>query len=179
MHDQYINIRRGQYICAILGAWAMTPWNILDSVESLVIFMDGYTTCLAPVSAILVADYWIVHRQRVSVPDMYRPDDIYKYNRYRNNWRALVAFVVGWLPLLPGFANGVNSNVDVGAGATNLYCLGYFYGFGVSMGVYVLLSKIWPARDTWCTRHRLSALRMSCKGNRGGAMLARINVATR
>lgn len=104
---KYINIRRGQYICAILGAWAMTPWNILVSAESLISFMDGYTIWLAPISGILIADYWIVHRQVLSVPDMYHPQGIYAYNKWGTNWRAAIAFLVGFAPLLPGSANSV------------------------------------------------------------------------
>ena len=26
---RYINIRRGQIICAVLGGWALCPWEIL------------------------------------------------------------------------------------------------------------------------------------------------------
>jgi nucleobase:cation symporter-1, NCS1 family len=29
MYPRYINIRRGQVICAFLGGWALSPWNIL------------------------------------------------------------------------------------------------------------------------------------------------------
>ncbi len=29
LFPQYINIRRGQIICAILGGWALCPWEIL------------------------------------------------------------------------------------------------------------------------------------------------------
>lgn len=29
MYPRYINIRRGQVICAILGGWALCPWKIL------------------------------------------------------------------------------------------------------------------------------------------------------
>ena len=103
----YINIRRGQFICAVVGAWAMTPWNILVSAESLINFMSGYTIWLAPISGILIADYWFVHKQVLSVPDMYRPDGIYAYNRFGTNWRAVVAFFIGFVPLLPGFAKSV------------------------------------------------------------------------
>lgn len=90
----------------------MTPWNILVSAESLINFMSGYTIWLAPISGILIADYWIVHRQVVSVPDMYRPDGIYAYNKYGTNWRAVVAFVVGFAPLLPGFAKSVSAPIQ-------------------------------------------------------------------
>ena len=29
LFPQYINIRRGQVLCAILGGWALCPWEIL------------------------------------------------------------------------------------------------------------------------------------------------------
>lgn len=59
-------------------------------------------------SAILIADYWVVHKQVVSVKNMYLPNGIYKYNKYGVNWRAAVSFVVGFTPLLPGFAHTVS-----------------------------------------------------------------------
>ena len=86
----------------------MTPWNILASAEALLNFMDGYTIWLAPISGILLADYWIVHKQVLSVEDMYHPEGIYRYNKWGMNWRAAVAFVVGFGPLLPGFAASVS-----------------------------------------------------------------------
>ncbi|KAH7346673.1 allantoin permease [Rhexocercosporidium sp. MPI-PUGE-AT-0058] len=139
---KYINIRRGQFICAVIGDWAMTPWNILVSAESLINFMSGYTIWLAPISGIMIADYWIVHKQVLSVPDMYRPHGIYAYNKYGTNWRAVFAFFVGF----------VNPNVDIGDGPTNFYYLGYFYGFGVSAGLHILLSKVFPAKETMLHR---------------------------
>lgn len=39
----YINLRRGSYLIAFVGAWVLTPWNILSSAEALLDFMDGYT----------------------------------------------------------------------------------------------------------------------------------------
>lgn len=125
----------------------MTPWNILESAETLVNFMDGYTIWLAPISGILIADYWIVHRQSYSVPNMYSPEGIYRYNKWGTNWRAVIAFVVGWVPLLPGFANSV-SGVKVAAGTVDFFYLGYFYGFLVSGGLHVLLSWMFPAKET-------------------------------
>lgn len=43
MFPAYINLRRGSYLIAFIGAWALTPWNILSSAEALVNFMSGYT----------------------------------------------------------------------------------------------------------------------------------------
>lgn len=70
--------------------------------------MDGYTIWLAPITGILLADYYLVHHQQYDVLEMYDPDGCYRYNQYGTNWRALVAFVVSWVPLTPGFAHAVS-----------------------------------------------------------------------
>ena len=48
--SQFINIRRGQVICAILGGWALCPWDILASAPKFLSFMSGYTVFLGPFS---------------------------------------------------------------------------------------------------------------------------------
>jgi nucleobase:cation symporter-1, NCS1 family len=43
MYPRYINIRRGQVICAFLGGWALCPWKILArfvSLPSLAVHQD-------------------------------------------------------------------------------------------------------------------------------------------
>lgn len=146
LFPRWINLRRGQYICAVVGA-CMTPWNILRSAESLLNFMGGYSIFLAPISSILISDYWLVHRTRVSVPDMYRPDAMYAYERWGTNWRAAVAYAVGFVPVLPGFAAALSPGSAISAGASHLYAIGYAYGFFSSMAVYLLLNRLFPARS--------------------------------
>lgn len=44
--------------------------------------------------------------------ELYRPGGIYMYgNKYGTNWRAAVAFNIGWIPLLPGFAQSVSPQI--------------------------------------------------------------------
>jgi cytosine/uracil/thiamine/allantoin permease len=62
---------------------------------------------LAPITGILLADYWVVHKQAYDVEAMYDPSGRYRYNQYGTNWRAVVAWFVAWIPLTPGFASGV------------------------------------------------------------------------
>ncbi|KAF2770533.1 NCS1 nucleoside transporter family [Teratosphaeria nubilosa] len=144
MFPRYINLRRGSYLIAFIGAWALTPWNILASASALLNFMDGYTIWLAPIAGILLADYWFVHRRSYNVSALYRPDARYRYNRCGTNWRAVLAFVVGWAPLLPGFAQAVSDTFSLADGLAHLYDLGYLYGFFVSGVVYWLLSLAFP-----------------------------------
>jgi NCS1 family nucleobase:cation symporter-1 len=51
LFPSYINIRRGQIICAILGGWALCPWEILASAPRFLTFMSGYTVFLGPFAA--------------------------------------------------------------------------------------------------------------------------------
>ncbi|KAK9358988.1 permease for cytosine/purines, uracil, thiamine, allantoin-domain-containing protein [Lipomyces starkeyi] len=39
LFPKYINIRQGQFIAAFLGAWALTPWNILTSAPAFLNFI--------------------------------------------------------------------------------------------------------------------------------------------
>jgi cytosine/uracil/thiamine/allantoin permease len=51
---RYINIRRGQVICAILGGWALCPWEILARCDVLMSnhFPDSWFTCLCIVQRV-------------------------------------------------------------------------------------------------------------------------------
>ena len=53
---KYLNIRRGQVICAIVGGWALAPWEILANAVGFLSFMGGYTVFLGPISGIMIAD---------------------------------------------------------------------------------------------------------------------------
>lgn len=51
LFPRYINIRRGQVICAFIGGWALCPWEILASAPRFLTFMAGYTVFLGPFAA--------------------------------------------------------------------------------------------------------------------------------
>ncbi|KAK9481046.1 permease for cytosine/purines, uracil, thiamine, allantoin-domain-containing protein [Lipomyces japonicus] len=148
MFPKYINIRRGQFIVSILGAWVLTPWNILTSAGAFLSFMSGYTVWLAPICGIMLSDFYFVHKRKYNVWELYKNDGIYSYNKYGINWRAFVAFFCGWVPLLPGFLPTVNSSIHVPVGVKRFYYCGYFYGLFAPMLVYFALCSIWPAKET-------------------------------
>ena len=105
---KYINIRRGQLLAAVIGSWAFVPWKILASAAKFLAFLSGYTIFLGPMTSILITDYYIVRRGKVSVPDMYNFHGIYRYSpKFASNWRAVTAFFIGAIPPLPGFVNNI------------------------------------------------------------------------
>lgn len=86
-----------------------------------------YTVFLGPFAAIMICDYWIVHRGAVDVPAMYDP-----YGRYRYwkgfNWRAVLAIAISVPPNMPGLISSINPKIDVGGGA---YVFNFAWIFGV------------------------------------------------
>ncbi|TFK37657.1 cytosine-purine permease [Crucibulum laeve] len=150
LFPQYINIRRGQVICAVLGGWALCPWEILASAPGFLSFMSGYTVFLGPFAGIMVVDYWIIHQGNVDVPAMYDPRGRY---RYWNgiNWRAAVTLLVSVTPNLPGLINNINPRIGVG-NASLLFNISWLFGFSLAAVVYWSLSTLFPAHETFMDR---------------------------
>ncbi|KAF7316831.1 hypothetical protein HMN09_00416300 [Mycena chlorophos] len=163
---RWINIRRGQVICSLIGGWALCPWLILSSAPGFLTFMSSYTVFLGPFAALMAVDYWIVHRGKVDVPAMYEPHGRY---RYWNgiNWRAAVALLFSVTPSLPGLAASINTSLKVG-NTTELFDIGWLYGVSLVQSVlkkhslrphafqfflagflYWGLSLLFPAKETY------------------------------
>ncbi|KAK7187833.1 hypothetical protein DPSP01_010878 [Paraphaeosphaeria sporulosa] len=150
---KYINLRRGAVLATITAGWIMQPWKIIYSANSLLNFMSGLGCFLAPIAALLGADYWVTHRQRIHVPDLYRSHGIYRYNEWGTNWRAVVAFLVSVTPNLPGLAASVNPSLQKSIGdAQKIYYMFYFYGFTSAFVVYCSLSHFFPPTSTIVSR---------------------------
>ncbi|KAG5641572.1 hypothetical protein DXG03_004698 [Asterophora parasitica] len=147
MFPKYINIRRGQIICAFVGGWALCPWEILASAPGFLSFMSGYTVFLGPFAGIMISDYWLVHRGKVDVPAMYFPHGRY---RYWNgiNWRAAVALLFSVTPTLPGLIADINHKIKVG-NAEHLFDVAWLYGFFSALTIYWALSTAFPAEETY------------------------------
>ncbi|KAI0145283.1 permease for cytosine/purines, uracil, thiamine, allantoin-domain-containing protein [Xylariaceae sp. FL1272] len=143
---KYINIRRGAYITAILSV-IVNPWKLVNTATIFLTVLSSYSIFLGPMTGMMVASYLVVYKKKINVDDLYRGDQssIYWFTG-GINWRAAVAWIIGFAPLLPGFIAAVNTSVSVSDGATNLYQLSYFYGFLASGIIFILLHKIFPAR---------------------------------
>ena len=72
LFPSFINIRRGQLLCAVL-CWALVPWKILASAGSFLNFMSAYAVFLGPIGAILVLDFWWIHDRKYDVLALYQP----------------------------------------------------------------------------------------------------------
>lgn len=150
LFPRYVNIRRGQYIITILFSWAATPWNILSGAPAFLNFMNGYTIFLGPMAGVIIADIYVVHRMKYDIRELYKKDGIYRYNKLGINWRAVIAFLFGMAPQLPGFAVSVTPSIGtLSQSVQRFYSIGYLYNFPAPFVVYSVLSYCFPARETF------------------------------
>ncbi len=107
-------------LAGVVGTVVM-PWLILDNLFT---FLGYYGALLSAVGGIMIADYYVVRRRRVNVPDLYRPDGQFRFAGGVNP-AGMVAWVV--------------------AGALAVWQLEYAYLVGLPVGfaVYLLLMKVW------------------------------------
>lgn len=162
--------RRGAVITTIIAGWAMVPWKIVRphislhlrflvpanllqvySASSLQRFMSGLAAFLAPISAIMACDYWLVKHRAVDVPSLYRRHARYRY-QYGINWRAAVAFLVSIAPNLPGLAAAVNTSIELSDGIKHVWDMYYIWGLSSAFFVYWALNYFWPAEKTIISR---------------------------
>jgi NCS1 family nucleobase:cation symporter-1 len=137
---RWLNIRRGMYLCYIIGL-IIFPWKILQSSTTFLRFLGGYSIFLAPLVGIYITDYFVVRKGNIWVHDLYKAEkDTAYYYHAGLNWRNAVAFTTTVVLLIPGFAAQFGHEVDVGW--ERLYSLGWILGCTISSVLYAGLCMI-------------------------------------
>jgi NCS1 family nucleobase:cation symporter-1 len=137
-----ISYRTGGYITAGI-AILMMPWKILESTQGYVFtWLIGYSALLGPIAGVLIVDYYLIRRTELALDQLYRDDGIYGYTRGWNP-AAVVAFLAGVLPNIPGFLNAAFPEAfpNVGSGLKTVYTYAWFVGIAISAVVYGLMMK--------------------------------------
>ncbi|NLU66158.1 NCS1 family nucleobase:cation symporter-1 [Streptomyces sp. HNM0574] len=92
LFPQKLNFRRAGIVSAVIGL-VILPWNLYNSPVVVNYFLGGLGALLGPLFGVIMADYWLLRKARVNVPDLYTedPDGDYHY-RSGYNPRAVWAF---------------------------------------------------------------------------------------
>jgi NCS1 family nucleobase:cation symporter-1 len=137
----------GGLITAVIGI-AMMPWRLYaDAGAYIFTWLVGYSSLMGAIGGVLIADYWVLRKQRLSAADLFKVDGIYSYSG-GTNYRAVVALVIAIIPVVPGFVRAATTPGGVIADPTvldQLYTYAWFVTFGLSFALYLLLAKR-PAR---------------------------------
>ncbi len=136
-----INFRKGGYITGIIGI-LIFPWKLMaDPSGYIFTWLVGYSSLLGPVGGIMIVDYYIIRKQELYLPDLYRRGQ-YSYSNGFNQ-RAIAALLLGILPNVPGFLVTIKAvSADTfPIWITHLYNYAWFVGFFVSGGLYLLMMQ--------------------------------------
>ncbi len=125
-----IDFARGGIVTGLIGI-AIMPWKLLENGDRYINWLIAYSGFLGPIAGIFIADYWVVRRGRLLLPDLYRHDGIYG----RWNAKAIVALAAGISAALVGLAVPA---------LRVLYDYAWFAGFGVAFALYILLMRRTP-----------------------------------
>jgi NCS1 family nucleobase:cation symporter-1 len=110
---RHLNFRRAAIVSAILG-FIILPWNLYNSPVVIVYFLGGLGAFLGPLFGIVMADYWLLRKQRIHVPDLYTTDLQGSYFYTRGiNLRAVgalipsaaISLVFAFAPALAAFSS--------------------------------------------------------------------------
>jgi NCS1 family nucleobase:cation symporter-1 len=139
-----ISYKKGVIISCLIATFVTQPWWIYGSGASYIFtWLNNYGTIIAPVAAILIADYFICKKQLVDVAGLYQGEGGRYW--YDGGWNknAMIAWGVSFIIPLVG-----NTALKYHAGSglkpnflQFLAANGYIVSFVIGIVVYVALMK--------------------------------------
>jgi nucleobase:cation symporter-1, NCS1 family len=133
----------GGLMTAVIGI-LMMPWKLYsDAAAYIFTWLIGYSSLMGALGGILIADYWVLRRQKLDLADLFKVNGRYSY-RNGINPRAVLALVLSVLPVVPGFIRAATTpggRVAEPGFLDHLYTYAWFVTFGLSFVLYLLLSR--------------------------------------
>lgn len=137
-----ISFRTGGYITGIIGV-LIFPWKLISDPNGYIFtWLIAYSSLLGPVGGIMIADYFFIKKQELSVNDLYEVNGVYSYSG-GFNIAAIISLLLGIIPNIPGFLTtiGITSKNTFPYWIDILYNYAWFVGFGVSFVAYLILIR--------------------------------------
>lgn len=135
-----INFRTGVFITGIIGI-LIFPWKLIaDPSGYIFTWLVGYSSLLGPVGGIMIADYYLIRKQKLDAIDLYKNNGIYTFSNGFNK-AAIIALLLGVIPNIPGFLITIKLMPAhaVPLWINHLYNYAWFVGFFVSGIIYYFL----------------------------------------
>ncbi|HXS99456.1 MAG TPA: NCS1 family nucleobase:cation symporter-1 [Elusimicrobiota bacterium] len=134
-----ITFRIGGYITGVIGILIQPLKLIADPTGYIFTWLVAYSSLLGSVGGILIADYFLIRRGKLSVRELYEKNGEYWYAGGVNGV-ALIALVLGVAPVIPGFLGTVKL-MTVAPFWISLYNYAWFISFGISFAAYLVFMK--------------------------------------
>ncbi len=132
---QRISWRAGGMIAAV-GSVLITPWNLYNNPEVIHYTLETLGAFIGPLFGVLIAHYYLVHKQKVIIDDMFTLDEngTYWYNKGYNLAAVITTIVAAVVAVIPVLLGGSVAGMHTAAQYS------WFIGCGIGFGLYYLLA---------------------------------------
>lgn len=132
-----LDFRKSAIISGVIG-FVILPWNLYNSPTVINYFLGGLGAVLGPLFGIVMADYWVLRKQRVNVPDLYTfdPNGDYYYSKGVNK-RAVIALVPS---ALISIAFAFSGQIDSLSALSTYGPFSWFIAAGLAFALYLVVA---------------------------------------
>jgi nucleobase:cation symporter-1, NCS1 family len=132
---QRISWRAGGMIAAV-GSVLITPWNLYNNPEVIHYTLETLGAFIGPLFGVLIADYYLVHKQRVVIDDLFNMSESgnYWYTKGYNRVAVIATIAGAILAVIPVLLGGYVYGMHTAAQYS------WFIGCGVAFIVHLTLA---------------------------------------
>ncbi len=132
VNPQRISWRTGGMIAAV-GSVLITPWNLYKNPDTIHYTLDTLGAFIGPLFGVLICHYYLIHRQKVAVDDLFTMDEsgVYHYTRGFNPAAVWATVIAGAAAVSCVFVPGIDKATDYS----------WFIGCGLGLALYYLLAR--------------------------------------
>src|SRR5436190_15586615 len=138
---QRISWRAGGMIAAV-GSVLITPWNLYNNPDLIHLTLETLGAFIGPLFGVLIADYYLIRKQRVVVDDLFtmRESGSYWYRRGYNPAAVYATIAGASVAFVTVFFNGTIEALRI-TGMDTASKYSWFTGCGIAFAVYYRLAS--------------------------------------
>jgi NCS1 family nucleobase:cation symporter-1 len=143
VNPQRISWRTGGMIAAV-GSVLITPWNLYKNPDTIHYTLDTLGAFIGPLFGVLICHYYLVHRQKVAVDDLFTMDTsgVYHYTGGFNFAAVAATVIAAAVAICCVFVPGVDRATDYS----------WFIGCGLGLVSYYVLAHSAGVHETMAHR---------------------------
>ena len=143
LNPKLISYVTGGLITAVIGV-LMMPWKLMGTMGAYIFtWLIGYSGLMGAIAGILICDYWVLRKQRLSLAGLFETDGPYSYSNGFNT-RAILTLILAVGPVVPGFLRAATTpggQVAQPDFFDTLYTYAWFVTFALGFVIYYVLMK--------------------------------------
>jgi NCS1 family nucleobase:cation symporter-1 len=131
LFPKHLNFRKAAWVSGTIGL-IILPWNLYNNPLVIVYFLGGLGALLGPLFGVVMADYWLLRRGKVNVPELYsdKPSAAYFYKKGVNPKAIMALLPASAVAILIAFVPAVEAAAP----------FAWFFGAGIGALTYYLIA---------------------------------------